>query len=155
MKRGRSSDDKLLALLARMPAPMELAEICKALAWSRQHGRVVALRLVCEHRVVWISAERSGLVGRPSHAFHLPGALPPAGARPRALEPLTIVVTPTNEEARVIGMRGRSHAELEYITGPERTQRAVIHLALLRAFQPGRERPEPVRIARAQAEAVA
>lgn len=155
MKRTRTSDDKFLALLARMPAPMELAEICTALAWSRQHARQVALRLAREGSVVKFDAASSGTVGRPSDAFALPGAMPLPGARLKALEPHTVVVTPTNEEARVIGMRGRSHAELEYITGPERFQRAVIHLVLLRAFQPGRERPEPVRIARAQAEAAA
>lgn len=148
MKRERSSDDKFLALLARMPGPMDLNEICDELAWSRQRGAQVAHRLVKDRKVIQVEGRRNGHIGRPSLSFVLPGALPPSGAPQRAqLEPNTYVLTPTGQEARVIGMRGRAFAEFEYVTGPERFQRGTLHISLLRPFQPGRARPAPVRIA--------
>lgn len=149
MTRERSGDDKFLALLARMPGAMELTEICEALSWSRQRGAQVAMRLVDEGRIVRIDAKSNGAMGRPSHAFRLPSALPVAGA-PALLEPHTYVLTPSDQEARVIGMRGRSYAEFEYVTGPERFQRGVLHISLLRPFQPGRARPAPARITEPQ-----
>lgn len=148
MPAPRSADDKLLALLGRMPAPLEIADIARALNWSRQNARAVSLRLERAHRVTIVLGERAGGVGRPPQLVALPGGEPPARAPLPRLEPDTYVVTPTGQEARVVGMRARSFVEFEYVTGPERFTRSTLHVRLLRPFQPGRERPEPVRIAR-------
>jgi hypothetical protein len=59
----------------------------------------------------------------------------------------TIVLAPSGREARVIAMRADGFVEIEYLQvrlGHE--PRAVVHAKLLRAFQAGRERPDPVRI---------
>ncbi len=82
--------------------------------------------------------------------FSLPGeepAKPKAEARSPYFEPNTIVVTPSGREARVIAMRPDSFVEIEYLQvriGHE--PRTTVHASLLRAFQAGRERPDPVRI---------
>lgn len=147
MRRERTSDDKFLALLARMPGPLELTDACEQLSWSRQRGGQVSARLVDEGRIIRIDSRRDGMTGRPSASFALPNALPPPGAgHPTTFEPHTYVLTPSGQEARVIGMRGRSYAEFEYVSGPERFQRGVLHITLLRPFQPGRARPAPVRV---------
>jgi hypothetical protein len=151
MAAPRTADDKFLALLGRMPAPMETSDIAEALGWSRQNVVLVSSRLVREGKVVRACGE-SERSGRPPTCFSLPGAVPLPGAQKHApLLPDTYVVTPSGEEARVIGMRGRSFAEFEYVTGPERFQRGTLHISLLRPFQPGRERPEPVRISKVAA----
>lgn len=148
VKRTRTADDKVLALLARMPAPLAITEIGAALAWTQQRARVVVLGLARAGQVVRIPEYHGGAVGRPSDAFALPRMVPqPGDPRARMLERDTVVITPSGEEARIMGMRGRHHHEVEYLTGPERFQRAVIHRTLLREIQPGRARPEPVRIA--------
>lgn len=145
MPAARTADDKFLALLARMPAPMETVDIAQALGWSTRNVLLVASRLEDVGKVVRTRGE-AGANGRPQAQFSLPGALSPGTPKLMPLAPDTVVVTPTGEEARVIGMKGRSFCEFEYVTGPERFQRGTLHIALLRAFQPGRERPEPVRI---------
>jgi hypothetical protein len=145
MSRERTADGKFLSLLARMPAPMETGDIATALAWSRQMVAQVGERLARQGRVTVASGEREGRVGRPSRLFALPTAAMPIAARGEpALEPHTVVVTPSGEEARVIGRRGRSFYEIEYITGPERFTRTTLHVRLLSPFQAGRARPEPV-----------
>ncbi len=147
MPRTRTADDKLLALLARVPAPMHAGAIAEALGWSRANALLVASRLLNAKRLVRTDGERDGANGRPPFLFSLPAALPPAETpRLAPLVPQSYVVTPSNAEARVVRMCGRSHAEVEYVNGPERFQRAVIHIALLRPFQLGGARPGPVRI---------
>lgn len=150
MPQPRSADDKFLALLGRMPAPMETPDIAEALCWSRQNVQLVGSRLERAEKVVRTKGARDGDVGRPSDAWALPGTIPTAAEeRPLPIQKDTIVVTPSGEEARVVGMRGRAFVEFEYVTGPERFQRGTLHVKLLRPFQPGRERPEPVRVVEA------
>ncbi len=146
MPAARTADDKFLALLARRPAPMSSGEIGASLGWSRQNVALVAGRLVRAGQVVRLVRERDGVSGRPPALYGLPGAAPrEATPCPVPLEAHAYVVTPSNEEARVVRLRAPAHAEIEYMSGPERFQRAVIHVSLLRAFQPGGERPAPAR----------
>lgn len=148
MPAPRTADDKFLALLARMPAPMDTMDIVAALCWSRQNVRAVGARLERAEKVVRVKGECDGTTGRPADMWALAGTVEKRSVvGPKAIAPDTIVVTPSGEEARVIGMRGKAFVEFEYITGPERFQRGTLHVALLREFQPGRARPEPVRIA--------
>ena len=145
MPAARTADDKLLALLARMPAPMETSDILEALHWSRQNLMLVVKRLVDDGLVVRMRGECTGDMGRPQTAYALRGAPTDNDVR-QPLTNNTVVVTPTDQEARVVRMLSRWFAEIEYITGPEKSQRSTLHIKMLRAFQPGRERPEPVRI---------
>lgn len=146
MSRPRTADDKLMALLARMPAPLEVKELAAHLRWSRERARQVAFRLRDAGRVAVVPG--AAALGRPPLLVSLPEQAPAPGVEvmPAPLAPHTVVVTPSGEEARVIRMHGRSHAEFEYITGPERFQRGELHISLLRPFQPGRDRPEPARV---------
>ncbi len=146
MPAPRTADDKFLALLARMPGPLDTIEIAQELSWSRQNAQLVASRLERDGRIVRMKGERDGSTGRPADQYTLPELAPAGTPKLQPLAQDTYVVTPSGEEARVIGSRGRSFAEIEYVTGPERFQRATLHIRLLRPFQPGRERPEPVRI---------
>ncbi len=149
MSRSPTADNKLLALLERMPGPLATGEIAEALGWSRDNVLLVAWRLVHQRRVERFEGECEGGMhgsGRPPLMFALAGLAGPADARPAAaLAPNTYVVTPTGEEARIVRTRG-SFAEFEYVTGPERFQRGTLHVRLLKPFQPGRERPAPARV---------
>lgn len=147
MAAARTADDKFLALLALEPSPMGTTDIAEKLAWSRQNVRSVGARLEREGRVERVKGEGDGTTGRPADAWALAGTGGKlAVVSLKKLKEDTIVVTPSGEEARVIGPAGRSFVEFEYITGPERFQRGTLHISLLREFQPGRGRPDPVRI---------
>lgn len=147
MARARIADDKLLTLLAVATAPMETSAIAGALNWSRQHALEVGKRLASEKRVVLVEGERNGSLGRPALLFALPTmALQSARLEAMKLEKDTYVVTPSGAEARVVKPRAASFVEIEYMTGPERFTRTTLHHSLLRAFQPGRGRPMPVRL---------
>src|SRR5689334_18912472 len=99
MPAARTADDKLLALLARMPAPMETGDIAEALGWSRQNVVLVAGRLVKAELLVRLDGERDGEAGRPQAQFALPGSVCKAGLpRPLPIAPNTYVVTPSGEE---------------------------------------------------------
>jgi hypothetical protein len=150
MRQPRTADDKVLALFARVPLPISAADVSAALNWSRQRAAEILGRLVKLKSIVELpGARNSEKRGRTPALFTVPGApLPPRAPRPPVPEfaPDTYVVVPSGYEARVIGMVGRSYAEFEYITGPEKFQRGTLHISLLRPFQPGRARPEPVRL---------
>lgn len=152
MSRQRLADTKLLELLRRMPAALELAEVGAILRWSRQRVRQVVFRLAAEQAVTVRQAPGDGTVGRAPLEVCLPGTPGVYEGPAPTLARDTIVVTPLGHEARVLKV-SHSIAEIEYISGPEKHQTAAVHVRLLRAFQPGRERPEPVRVVDAVKEA--
>lgn len=152
MKPPRTSDDKVLALLARVARPLERGEIAELLGWSKQRVGAVLSRLVPDERVVATAGTKSAAEngGRPPSLYSLRGMEPARPSAPSApyFEPKTVVLTPSEREARVIGMRPGGFVEIEYLhvrIGHE--PRATVHATLLRAFQAGREKPLPVRIA--------
>lgn len=88
-----------------------------------------------------------GSGGRPASKYGLkqpsPSSMPAAPVTLR-FEPDTVVVTPLDREARVKLHRRDGWVEFVYLDGDRREGLLPAHL--LRAFQPGRERPKPVRI---------
>jgi hypothetical protein len=152
MKPTRTADDKVLALLARVARPLERGEIAEHLGWSKQRVGTVVLRLAQEETprvVITVGESKPGEEGgRPPALYSLPG-MEPFKAGDVTLpyyEPHTAVVTPSGREARVVRMCG-DFVEIEYVEvrlGHE--PRTTVHASLLRAYQPGRERPDPVRI---------
>jgi hypothetical protein len=154
MSRELSSEDRLLALLERTPAPLEISDICALLAWSRQRVWKAVNSLVAAHRLRLLQGERNGNNGRPSDRVALPAHLSasPSGRPGRKglpLEENTVVVTPTNEDAIVTGCKN-GFATVRYITGTECGHTARIHVDLLNAYVAGQPRPAPVRIEREQ-----
>jgi|CXWL01.1.fsa_nt_gi hypothetical protein len=150
MPAPRTSDERFLKLLERMPAPMDTGDIASTLGWTRQNVQLVGSRLERAEKVVRLKGERDGSTGRPADSWALTGTVPKGSvAAVKQIAPDSIVITPTGEEARVIGAKGKCFVEFEYITGPERFQRGTLHVNLLREYQPGREKPEPVRIGEA------
>lgn len=154
MRQERTADDKVLALFARLGKPLERSEIAKELGWNKQRAAQVLLRLAQEQKVVVTPGEiRAGEAGRPPALYSLPGSepvVPLNSRRPIIFQADTVVVTPSGREARVIRMNQAQpeFVDIEYMyvrLGHE--PRATVKAALLRAFQAGRERPEPVRIA--------
>lgn len=150
MSRPRTAEDKLMALLARSPSPMDLVDAAQALNWTSQWTGQVARALESQGRVGRVEIARDpGGNGRPAFGLVIvdPGPDQPHVERVAYLSPGTVVLTPSNVTARVIGMVGRRFAEIEYMTGPERGQRTQVFVGLLAPFQAGRAKPEPVRVA--------
>lgn len=149
MSRARPNDEKLLALLARMPGTVDSADVCTQLGWPRQRVFESAGRLERDGKVVREKVERAGEIGRPPVGFRLATIQPLPAANAESFELHTRVVMPSGFEAKVVDGLGRSRTfvEVEYVDGPEKYQRTTVHRALLRAYQPGRAKPEPVRIA--------
>lgn len=154
MRQERTADEKLLELLAREGRALERSEISRALGWNKQRAAQVLLRLLHDKKVVAIPGEpRPSEPGRPPALYALPQHAP-AAAAPSAMQPKriifvpdTIVVTPLDREARVVAMKPGDYVEIDYLRvrlGEE--SRTVMHASLLRAYQAGRERPDPVRI---------
>jgi hypothetical protein len=153
MKPPRTADDKVVALLARSGRPLERIEIAAELGWTKQRAAAVLYRLV-QDAVVGITAGTQDKTaprnGRPPSLYFLPGMEPvKQGEQPGPFfQPYTIVVTPSGREARVIAMQPGGFCEIEYrVVRIGYDPRVTIKARLLREIQPGRERPEPVRIA--------
>lgn len=143
MARERTADDQVLALLARHPLPLPAAEIANELGWERSMISKILRRLSGQ---LDVTEDRSGH-GRPTLKYTIrqpetgrAGMPPPA---PR-FEADTIVVTPSGREARVVLHRRDGYVEIGYLDGPRSESLACLKADLLRAFQPGRERPIPV-----------
>lgn len=153
MSRPRSSHDKLLAVLERMPAPMDAGDLAHALGWSESRVRQVARELESAGSVQRVPGAVGEGRGPRAFLYALPGALPPMPPDTPALDKHTVVVTPNNQEARVLGRVEGHFYEIQYLTGPEKFQTTTLHGNLLRPFQPGRERPDPVRTVDAVKEA--
>jgi predicted ArsR family transcriptional regulator len=152
MKPERTADDKVLALLARLGRALEYMEVAKELNWSRRRASQVLLRLALDHKLVVIpgQARDQGEAGRPPALYalpqHAPTTQPNVAHAVLIFPPDTIVVTPLDREARVIRQDGEL-VTIEYRhvrLGEEPT--ATVRAKLLRAYQAGRERPEPMRI---------
>jgi hypothetical protein len=147
------ADDKVLRLLAISGRALERSEIAEALGWTKQRAAAVLLRLVQGERVAVTPGERdrtTPLGGRPPALYSLPGMEPakPGAEKGPYFRALTVVVTPSGREARVIAMKPGGYCEIEYLVvrlGHE--ARTTIKARLLREFQAGREKPQPVRIA--------
>lgn len=139
----------MLALLARENRPLEREEIAEQLGWSKQRVGTVLQDLVPQ-RVVATEGPTRDTPGPRPFLYSLPGdepAPPALAVKAPYFEPNTIVLMPSGREARVIAMRAGGFVEIEYLQvriGHE--PRATVHAKLLRAFQAGRERPDPVRI---------
>jgi hypothetical protein len=148
MPRHRTAEDEFFALLARIGRPLEREEIAEQLRWTKQRVAAVIREIDSTRLVVTEGPARGGPGPRP-WLYSLPG-MEPAKPDPKAphFDPDTIVVTPSGREARVLVMKPDGFVEIEYLQvriGHE--PRAILKAKLLRAFQAGRERPDPVRIA--------
>jgi hypothetical protein len=149
MARERTADDEVLGLLARSALPLERSEIANALGWGKSMVSRVLQRLMRLEKIDALPGSQTGEAGRPSEKFTLKDAkkeATPLGVPlvPR-FEPDTYVITPTAREARVILHRRDGFVEIEYLDGPRGIARTVVHATNLRAFQPGRDKPDPVR----------
>lgn len=145
MARERTADDHVLALLARSAVALTSAQIADDLKWSKQMACKVLQRLALEQRIELIPGEKGGCAGRPAAKYMLrtPQERPGTPPRPR-LSRDTIVITPSNREARVLHHRRDGFVEIEYLDGPRTDARTAIHEQLVRPIQPGRARPAPV-----------
>lgn len=150
MARGRTADDDALAVLATSALPLAVQEVAERLRWGKSMAAKVLTRLAAAGRIELIPGAPNG-GGRPSAKFSLKNevssmSVTPAPILMRRFEEGTIVVTPSNNEARVILHRRDNWVEVEFLAGAMRGGRVTLHAMYLRAIQPGRERPAPVRI---------
>lgn len=148
MKPERTTEDTVLALLARVGGPLEIGEIAEQLELSKQRVRLVVRDLVAAERLVETPGEPTG-AGRPPALFSLPG-MEPARRVPGEPyhEPGIYVVMPSGREARVVAMRKGGFCEIEYLLcKPGHEPRTTVSARLLRPIQAGREKPAPFRVA--------
>lgn len=145
METGSAADEKVLNLLRGSVLPLERGQMARELGWSKVRVGRVLLRLIQLHLVIAVE-QRTDTGGRPAAKFVLrPAEDRPAGFPPKPrFERDTIVITPSNREARVLVHRRDGFVEIEYLDGPRTDARTAIHEDLLRAIQPGRARPSPV-----------
>ncbi len=145
MARHREVHDRILALLALHPYPLGVDEIARHLDVSRwQTDQSLAALHVCGI-VIRTLAESGG--GRPRYLWALLNVKPVAPellALMRLFPIDTVVVTPSNREARIVSIDNEGRATLAYLDGDP--DGPPMKLTLLKAFQPGRDRPQPVRI---------
>lgn len=144
MARERTAEDQALAVLARSAVPLSASDIAGQLRWGRSMINKILARLADRLHITREPADGSG--GRPACKYALkeaPASMPAAPATPR-FEPDTIVITPLDREARVKLHRRDGWVEFVYLDGDRRE--SELPARLLRAFQPGRERPKPVRL---------
>lgn len=139
--------DRVVDLLAAAPGPMRRNEIAAALCWTRQRAATVLEPMVEDGRLVWTIDCRGASAGRPGYLYTLASRSVVPPALRQALKPDTIVLTPTDREARMIRLGLDGFADVELLgVKPRCNAFATLFYTLLRAFQPGRARPEPVRI---------
>lgn len=149
MARERTADDQVLALLARTATPLERSQIAELLGWTKQMAAKTLMHLMELELLEVTPGQANGSSGRPSSKFALKAqSSQPAGHPAPAVrfETDTFVITPLDREARVVLHRRDGFVEIEYLDGPRASARGILHCSQLRAFQPGRARPTPVRI---------
>jgi hypothetical protein len=145
----RTTADKLLVVLAIFGGPLECGELAERLQISKQRARTVLEQLIAQQKVV-ATPGQARQVGRPPMLFSLPG-LEPAPRDPGSsdpyFDPQTCVVMPSGREARVIAMRPKGFCEIEYLhCRSDHEPRTTVKAKILRAFQPGRDKPRPMRM---------
>lgn len=139
--------DRVLGALERAEAPLGVGELMRELGYTKAMVAKTVAPLVAAGQVARFHAAADGKRG-PRPFVYMPSrrAPMPATAR-RALGPDTVVVTPSNAEARVLFVLADGHVELELLQVRPRCDALVtLPWRLLRPLQPGRERPEPVRL---------
>lgn len=145
MARERTAEDQALAVLAQSAVPLLASDIASRLRWGKSMISKVLARLGERLHITRDATDGSG--GRPALKYSLrrPDAEPRLGVPqlPR-FETDTFVITPLDREARVKLHRRDGYVEFVYIDKP--VSEGCLPARLLRAFQPGRERPKPVRI---------
>jgi hypothetical protein len=144
-------DDKaLLGCLERSGAALERRELAELLGWNRKRVTAALLRLVQAERVVVMPGiDTTPQGGRPPALYSLPGMEPvqPGKEQGPYFRTHSIVVTPSGREARVLRMKPGGFCEIEYlVVRLGHDPHATLKATLLREYQPGRERPQPVRV---------
>jgi len=150
MARHREIHDRILSLMALHAYALSTDEVAGALGithWRARHALTALHILDAVVKATAPSRGPNGGQGRPGMLWSLAGAkpLPPElVALLRRFPPDTVVVTPSNREARIVAVGADARATLAYLDGDP--DGPPIKLSLLVAFQPGRARPLPVRI---------
>ena len=135
---------RIAKLLEEAADPLDLSEIASELRIARVDALCAIRHLMDDGRVarVWRPDRRSRLGGEAPEAFML--RMPDDAHLARD----TIVVTPTNREARILRSIGDGFVEFEYLDEPVKADaRGFCKASLLLPFLPGRARPAPVRVA--------
>lgn len=145
-------EDRLIALLARSVFPLSRKELIAELGVTRFWLAEVIRVCLARGTVVRVDGQRpAGGLGsvRRMQRFILAGRVPCTPPPEKAcarLELDTVVVTPRNHEARVLTVRRNGFFDLEVLGARRDDAYITLHGSLLRAFQPGKPRPDPVRI---------
>ena len=138
--------ERVIDLLAAARGPMRRGAIARELGWTRQRAAQVLDPMLDDGRLVW-TIDCSGSAGRPGYVYTLASRSVVPPEQRLALKPDTIVLTPADREARIIRLGLDGFADLELLGVKPRCNAFVtLYFKLLRAFQPGRGRPAPVRI---------
>jgi hypothetical protein len=150
MARHRDLHDRILSLFAMRPYPIGVDEVIEQLEIeSWQAHRALAALHVCGAAVRHRAPLRGkdGGQGRPAYLWSLPSVKPVSDELYALLRQFpidTVVVTPSNREARIKKIDEQGFADLAYLDGDP--DGPPLRLTLLKAFQPGRERPQPYRV---------
>ena len=137
---------RILAFLRGASEPMDITEIATALHLARitVSDAIQDLRNSKLIDRVWIRGRRNDTGDCEQQTFVMAGTYFRDDPRlPRD----TIVITPTNREARVTRSLGDGYVEFEYLHERRKDARlGKCKATLLRPFIAGRGRPEPVRL---------